>query len=358
MSKLNVFCTITAKNGERVPLSIESSATPSELRRQAADATKIPLSQLRLIFRGKMIKDDDASKAVEAYKLEEDCVLHCMGKPVEAPTSQVSSTSPAVSVPATSTSGVAAVPSVPAAVAPSAVAVAAAASATSTTADPLQAALQTLRSYNSPQVYSTALSTFAKILSNIADHPMEEKYRRVKQGNAAFQKRLGGLRGGDDAMKAAGFVLEEQDGATVYQLKASAEAWPKLIASKTAVEAAAQEATRALNTATTPAAAAASANNMFGNPGMPSAAVPPMGGMPPNAAAAMRDPRMRDAMQQLMGNPQALQNMLQVCTVITRTIRIQWIGCPRLSFFLCACLFLSYLTFTFFVYNRIPWFNR
>ena len=81
---------------------------------------------------------------------------------------------------------------------------------------------------------------------------MEEKYRKVKLGNAAFQKRLGGLPGGDAAMKAVGFVVETQDGAEVYQLQASPEAWPQLIKNKQTVEAAVKEAKSA--SATTPAA--------------------------------------------------------------------------------------------------------
>lgn len=55
---------------------------------------------------------------------------------------------------------------------------------------------------------------------------MEEKYRKVKKNNAAFQRRLGGLSGGDAAMKAAGFVVENDatdSGEEVYMMHASAE---------------------------------------------------------------------------------------------------------------------------------------
>ena len=77
---MKVFCALTAKNGERVAIEVDPSSSASALRKQVADSTHIPLDQLRLIFRGKMIKDDD-DNVVSTYKLEPDCVLHCMGKP-------------------------------------------------------------------------------------------------------------------------------------------------------------------------------------------------------------------------------------------------------------------------------------
>jgi PUB domain len=44
---------------------------------------------------------------------------------------------------------------------------------------------------------------------------------QVKKQNAAFQKRLGGLPGGDNAMIACGFVTEMDDGEEVYIMHAS-----------------------------------------------------------------------------------------------------------------------------------------
>jgi hypothetical protein len=147
-SSLTLYCAITAENGNRVPITVSSaSITPTQLRLQASEATKIPLAQLRLIFRGRMIKDDTSLDAVTEYKLEDECVLHCMGKPNK-------DGSPASSDPQ------------PAAAAASAPTISAAAPPTGSTTsavappnDPLQEALEQLRTNaRSPDVYTTAIS--------------------------------------------------------------------------------------------------------------------------------------------------------------------------------------------------------
>lgn len=295
MSQLRIFCTITAKNGERVPLEIPAETTPKELRAAVAGATKIPLGTLRLIYRGKMIQDETSTKVVDTYKLEADCVLHCMGQPVEAARPSEPAAAPVASMAPTAAS--AAVPSVA-----SAAATATPAPPASAPVDVLSEALRVLRTSNSPEVYKTAVTTLSKILSNIAENPMEEKYRKVKKQNAAFQKRLGGLPGGDAAMRASGFVLGEDAGAPVYQLVPSPEAWPKLMAARAAVDVAATEAKR------TPVP-----------PVAPMAPIPPFGGMPPNMpgmpanmAEAMNDPRMQAGMERMMNNPEGLRAMMQV----------------------------------------------
>ena len=154
----------------------------------------------------------------------------------------------------------------------------------------------------------TAVTTLEKILSNIIGHPMEDKYRRVKKMNAAFQKRLGGLVGGDDAMKAAGFDTEVDGGEEVYMMHASAEKWPALVATKAAVDGFVRDAKAAANMSSTPppmmipgmgaGAAAGGAMPNFGN-------MPGMG-------AGMGGPEMQAAAARMMQDPSAMQAMLQV----------------------------------------------
>jgi hypothetical protein len=302
MAELNFFCTITAGNGARLPLTLSVDATPTQLRQNVSETTKIPLTQLRLIFRGRMIKDDDSAKVVAEYKLETDCVLHCMGKPVESSSSSVGDATMTTAAAPTTAS----VPSIAFAAAPNPLT---ATASPSPPQDPLQAALQTLRSSNSPSIYTTAVTTLEKILNNIAEHPMEEKYRTVKLQNAAFQKRLGGLQGGDAIMKAVGFVVEGEP--PVYQMQASPDAWPKLMAGTAAVAAAVQDAKRASAAPTmpdnnNPFGMMPNNNNMGGMPNMPAAAGMP-GGMDPTM--------MRGAMANMMSNPEALGSMLQVRVV-------------------------------------------
>ena len=281
MSSIQLFCAITANNGERVPIEISTESTSMQLRQDVSQATKIPLTDLRLIFRGKMIKDD-SSPAAATYQLENGDVLHCMGKPVSALAPLPNADPRAHSVASVAS---AAVPNIPPASLPIV--------RPNSTVDPLQSALTTLRTSNSPQVYSTAVTTLSTVLSNIADNPLEAKYRKVKKGNVAFNKKLGGLNGGDDAMKAVGFTIEIHDGAEFYQMHASPDAWPKLMESKATVEAAAVEAKRILD-----------------------APVPPLGGanplFPSATAGAMQNPMTQGTMAELMRNPEMMRSMLQV----------------------------------------------
>ncbi|KAG7364060.1 PUB domain containing protein [Nitzschia inconspicua] len=308
---MQVFCTITAKNGERVPIEVSDDVTPTMLRQQVSTATKIPLVQLRLIFRGRMIKDDDTKLAVEEYKLEPDCVLHCMGKPEETTTTTTTSinvpTTPVNSF-ATASTMVSSAASVPPTPPPT---VATTAGTVSTGPPPttvVSAAIVRLRQNNPPSIYETALTTLDKILKNIVTHPMEEKYRKVKRQNPAFSKRLGGLVGGHDCMLAVGFTVEtDADGAEIYQLHASAEQWPKLVQAKTEISNAAEQAKQQqqqLHTTFSATGPGTNSSSPFGASAAP-------GGLPPGMIPPPMDPAMRNAMSQMFANPQALQATLQ-----------------------------------------------
>ena len=208
---VTVNLTITAAPAApRIPLQIPKDVSGSSLRQLVSDATKIPLPKLRLIFRGRLIADDDKN-AVEEYKLEDESVLHCMGKPEGADAwTTASSTTGASTAAAAAAAGSSVTINPPSRNVDTVAA---------TASDPLRTAFNTLRASNPPQTYMTAVTTLEKILSNIITNPLEEKYRRVKKQNAAFQKRLGGLTGGDDAMKAAGFVTQLDSGEEVYMSK-------------------------------------------------------------------------------------------------------------------------------------------
>ena len=325
---MQLYCTITAKSGKRVPLVLaETAVTPTQLRQQVSQVTKIPLGDLRLIFRGRMIKDDDSiASVVSEYKLEGDSVLHCMGKPVEVETGTTDADSNATAnatanANARTTSSPAAAASVPnrTTVPPLSTATtrAAASAATSTSTssssrggvggDPLSRALTRLKQNNPPSVYVTAVGTLEKVLTNIANNPMEEKYRRVKRQNAAFGKRLGKLVGGHDCMLATGFVVEHQSGEEVYQLHASADKWNALLQAKARVSAAASEAKLEQEQSRQRPSPG------FGMPLPGAAAAPGMGGFPPTPNNMnMNDPNLQNMMSQMMSNPEALGRALQV----------------------------------------------
>jgi PUB domain/Ubiquitin family len=294
---ITIQLTVTAAQGApRVPLAVGASITPTVLRQQAAEATKIPVASIKIIFRGRLIADSDNLSAVAEYKLEEGSVLHCMGKPATEGSTPTSTMSAATILPTVSVQ--------PYATATATVPAAAAATAE---ADPLKAALTVLRTSNSPTVYQTAVTTLDKLLSNILQNPMEEKYRSLKVENPAFQRRLGGVPGGDAAIKACGFTVETVEaGDDRYVMAASPEKWPALLASKATVEQAVAQANLLANNHSSTAAA-----HNFGGPAMPygfgAEDIPPFGvaGMPDS-------PEMRQAVAQIMSNPQQLQAMLQV----------------------------------------------
>ena len=93
--KMQLSCQITAQRGRRVPLPLlgknennreddVAHITSTVLRKMVAEVTHIPVHELRMIFRGRMITDSEAgASAIEEYKLEPNSVVHCMGQPVE-----------------------------------------------------------------------------------------------------------------------------------------------------------------------------------------------------------------------------------------------------------------------------------
>ena len=65
----------------RIEITIAKDATPSKLRKVVADTTDIPLTSLRLIFRGRMIVEKSTGSVVDEFGIEEGSALHVVGKP-------------------------------------------------------------------------------------------------------------------------------------------------------------------------------------------------------------------------------------------------------------------------------------
>ena len=310
----------SAPSSPRVPLAVDEETTPNGLRALAAEASRIPPATLRLIFRGRLVKASDEGSAVTEYLLEEGCVVHCMGKPESggggAPSSASASASASAAAPAGNAAGPAAAAAAGAAVVPPPPTAAAAAAAAAAPGSPLAAALAKIRAGVTGPSYVTALTTLEKLLTNIVSNPTEEKYRRVKRGNAAFQKRLGGLPGGHDAVLASGFVLQDVNGTENYVLVPSAEAWPRLVECRD--EVAAEASAARIRSAAAPVPAAPSASP-FGVPppalpgaglgGMPGMAGMP--GMPPGGGMASLSPEMQRMAAGLMSDPNQLRSIMQ-----------------------------------------------
>ncbi|OEU12743.1 hypothetical protein FRACYDRAFT_243999 [Fragilariopsis cylindrus CCMP1102] len=352
---MQLFCTITASNGQRVPLTIDDNETtkmtPTQLRTQVSTVTKIPITELRLIFRGRMIKDDDTLEhsVLTEYKLENESVLHCMGKPVvvavaaavvdssdnntvSGTTTSTSSSSagatvdsnrtvvPPLSRPMGSRSSAASIPRSLPIMNPNGDV---SSNVNNLDNDPLKKALVRLRQNNPPSIYATGVTTLERVLKNIIDHPMEEKYRQVKKQNAAFNKRLGGLIGGHDCMLATGFTVDNDTSSSeeVYKLQATAQKWTYLTekAQQIVIDAS-QQAKLQQQQAQQPSSSslpvgvgvggvpAGGGNGGAGGmmPGLPGGGP---GGM--NMNMNMNDPNMQNMMSQMMQNPEALATALQ-----------------------------------------------
>ena len=75
-----------------------------------------------------------------------------------------------------------------------------------------------------------------QIIDNIVQNPLEAKYRSIKRSNKGFASRVGAVPGGDDCMRALGFVASASG--EEWVLHPSATAWPVLQAGRAKVQAA------------------------------------------------------------------------------------------------------------------------
>lgn len=63
-----------------------------------------------------------------------------------------------------------------------------------------------------PAIIEKCVSTIAKYVSNVVEHPGELKYRRIRLGNSAFQHRVAVLPGALLFLRGLGFTEQEEDG--------------------------------------------------------------------------------------------------------------------------------------------------
>ena len=299
MTELNISLSLTSSpSSPRIPLKISSEMSAIELHDLVSSATSIPKSALKIIFRGRMIPSSEAENVVAKFKLEDGCVVHCMGKPVAAssstalPPSTAAAATPANTAVAPSTSQFPTIATGTAGVGNQ---------ATATTA--FTTALQTLKAScaNDSSSYTTALKTLQKVIENIAANPMEEKYRKIKCSNAAFSKRLGGLPGGKEALLQCGFDLVTDAEDSAFVIQPSAEKWELLQTAKTVVDAALDQLARESQGSPAQRQPQQSVDRFGGGLGNLSGGMPPI---PPGMDMGM--------MQNLLSDPNALSGMLSV----------------------------------------------
>jgi ubiquilin len=289
MSKLQLSLSLT-NPPRRIPIEIENGSSAKGLFDVSSLATKIPLNGMKLIFRGRIITNrDDAVCVVEEFNLEEGSVVHCMGKPAETPLPETAIANTATAT----TSGSTVVPPPAASTSVKATSNTAAIEGSLT----LSGALDTIRNSYSASDYKTALTTLSRLLSNVIQHPLEDKYRKVKRTNAAFQKRLGRLNGANEAIISIGFEAVGEE----WVLTPSPEGWPKLLESKSTLDQAAQDHDAQFAAQQQQQQQVNAPDMGFG--GLPNMSMPDMN-MPPGEMDS-------SLMSSMLSNPQALQSMLQ-----------------------------------------------
>jgi hypothetical protein len=80
-------------------------------------------------------------------------------------------------------------------------------------------------SKNTEENVKNCLLTLSKILSNIIDNPHEEKYRRLKNSNQHFQKKVGSQEGSSGLLQSLGFALNGDE----WVLTPSADTWENIV---------------------------------------------------------------------------------------------------------------------------------
>jgi hypothetical protein len=116
---------------------------------------KTPVSLQRLIYKGKVLKDDETLE-LHQVKTGETIILQVIKVPAATPAAASAATASLVATATSSTSNA--------------------------NTSPLDAALDTLVGSNTKEGARLALETLVKIVDNITSHPEDAKYRKLKHG--------------------------------------------------------------------------------------------------------------------------------------------------------------------------------
>lgn len=246
-------------------------STVGDLMAAIERETGYAIADQRLILKGQMLKD--ASKSLSAYGVAPEVVVHLVPKPNAVPHGGAASSS--------STQAGAGI-----------------------AADPLEAAIMKMKTAPTKDL-KVALKTLQKIVENVVNQPLEEKYRKIKRANPALSKRLDHVPGAFDCLLAIGFIESApSDGSEkLLTLEASEAAWAKILQGNKRLK---EELAAAETSAATPAPNANPFAAMMG------AGMPPMGGFPGTEPPPLPPGMDANMMRQMMSNPMVQQHMQQV----------------------------------------------
>eukprot|EP00953_Heterococcus_sp_UTEX-ZZ885_P017312 9690-Heterococcus_DN1.PRE.1 len=155
-----------------------------------------------------------------------------------------------------------------------------------------------------PAAAQNLLNTLLKIVDNIIQHPLEEKYRSIKRSNKSFAARVGSVPGSAACMTSLGFTLSQDN--ENWILVPSATAWPTLQAGRANI----QSAIAAASAATAAGGSSANTSSTFGSSiGSGMSGGMPIPQSPADIASAMAVLNNTQAMQAMMQNPM-IQRMM------------------------------------------------
>jgi thiol-disulfide isomerase/thioredoxin len=193
-------------------------------------------------------------------------------------------------------------------------------------------ALSLVTSSNPTDVALVLCRTLLKMIQNIARNPEVATYRTVHKSNKAFATKVGNVRGGEDCMRAAGFISRQEGMKDIWTMPAAPAS--QLQAAERALQGAITELTEddiyaepaplpstgaSAGAATNPFASMMGAmgggGNMGGMPNMGNMGdmLGGNGGMPDPALMMqlMADPELMALMQRSAGNPMAAMQEMQ-----------------------------------------------
>ncbi|TMW59745.1 hypothetical protein Poli38472_004814 [Pythium oligandrum] len=244
---------------------------------EAQNAARFPVAAQRLIFQGQILQNE---KLLSDYSIQSGMALHLTITPGVVAQQQAAPAPVAASAPPNPNNG----PTL------------------------LQGYLQQMRSEAG---FDVALQTLQKICENIVSHPTEDKYRKLRVGNAALKARLFDRSRGMDCVRILGFQEGVEEGHVV--LVPNAERWENLVACKRVID----------QLAAAPPAFGGSTNAFGGVAGAFGGANPLFGGagnanVAAQAQAMMQNPAL---MSQMMQSNPMLQQMAQANPMLAQVMQ-------------------------------------
>mmetsp|Transcript_1203 Transcript_1203/g.1810 ORF Transcript_1203/g.1810 Transcript_1203/m.1810 type:complete len:376 (-) Transcript_1203:570-1697(-) len=262
----------------------------------------------RLIFQGRILKDD---QILSSCGIKDGFTIHISIKKTSASKTSPASTSETLSG-STGGSGIGS------------------SASDAENRRSLKMALSALVTANGKKKAESAIFVMQLYMRNIARHPNDMKYRKIRVDNAKFSSTVKACRGGDVCMKALGFQLENITGEDYWIMQAAPNVAPLQEEIDETLRKLRGSHVRNNNSSAPLPSASASANtgsvqppptNPFlglGGMGMGNmGGFPGMAGMPPMDPAAIQQMLANPGIQNMMQSP-AMQNMMQ--SVAQRTM--------------------------------------